>query len=390
MGADLFDRRFRASQAFGLVGFDTLAPTEQRLVASLRRDPDFFGLLKPVDPMLPAKSVSKEAALLFLTLQLPQRIPALLESIFGHDPRALLGLLADSVLEVEHEGAFVSGQAALQLFVTTARRAATHATAIVSSAAIECAATYEGVDAATLAGSVYAYGRQPCTEALRRRFVRDADVLGLLADDPRVADLLTSRWAMDARPEAPWLLCSSDHPAPHLGYKLYVSARLEAMPRLFGMAVRALHRVRCTHFKLGRRAEDMCRPDKMVAYFTSLEHLQECAGLIERDLASADMPPSLAQPVPFTAGIDPVGFLTWGIDPPELARLTDGLEYQSWRQWIAYRVAVAVLSAKTRVMSSEVLPFVLERLALDGIDPETWAPTLAIWRGHAARPGDVA
>src|SRR5215472_6488501 len=99
MTSDLTARRLRAGEAFVLVAFDDLEPAEQQRLAALREDPDFFGLLKPVNALLPAKSVSREAALLLLALQRPRRIPTLIASIFGDDQSPLLALLSDGVLE---------------------------------------------------------------------------------------------------------------------------------------------------------------------------------------------------------------------------------------------------------------------------------------------------
>jgi len=390
--SDLANRRLRASSSFVLLAFDELEPAVQQRLATLREDPDFFGILQPVNALLPAKSVSKEAALLFLTLHRAQRIPTLLASIFGDDPCPLLGLLADGVLEVEHGGAFLSGPAALRLFPTASRATpASHPASRLSSGAIACAASYEGLDAAALADKVYAFGRQPCTAEIRRRFARDVDLLAFLTPDRAVAELLSSGWASDSTDESPWLSWSTRRTTPRLGYKLYVSARLEAMPRVFAMAVHALKRSGCVSFKIGRHGEGVCRPDKMVAYFASLEPLRACAGLIEADLLASDIAPASAHGVPFTAPIDGAGFLTWGMDPPDLAHTPEALHLHSWRQWIAARVAVAVLSAKSVTSQLDViLSSVLQRVALDGIDPDTWAPTLSLWREHAANPVDVA
>lgn len=375
--AALASRKLRASDAFVLVAFDELDPDERRRLGALREAPDFFGLLKPVDPRLPAKSVTRDAALLLLALRRPQRIPTLLASMFGEDASALHALLADGVLEVEHDGTFVSGHEALQLFGDVEpARPAQHPVSRLSAAAIECATSYEGLDAAALSRRIYAFGRQPCTAELRRRFSRDAELVSFLAD-ASVAALLTAGWSASADREAPWLSWSSGRTSPRLGYKLYVSPRLDAMPRVFGASLRALARTRCDHFKVGRHAEGLCRPDKMVAYFPSLERLHECAALIEAELRAANLGAASAHGVAFTAGIDAAGFLSWGTDPPDLADLTHG---QSWRQWITDRVGVAVISARNTSSAADVLSFVLQRLKLDGIDPSTWAPTLAIWR----------
>jgi hypothetical protein len=390
-GSDLANCRLRASRAFVLLGFDELGPAEQGRLATLRDDPDFFGLLKPVNALLPPKSVTNTAALLFLTLQVPRRVPTLLASLFGEELGPIHGLLADGVLEVEHAGAFVSGTKALSLLSTSAATASvSHSVSRLSLDAIECAASYEGLDATVLAQKIYAYGRQPCTEGVRRRFAKDSDLLSFLAVDPAVDDLLTSNWVRDTAAESAWISWSAGRSTARLGHKLYLSAKVDGFPHLFAMGVRALKRARCDHFKIGRRGEGVCRPDKMVAYFASLDQLRECSALIEADLRPTDVFPALAHGVPFTCAVDAAGFLSWGMDPPKLAHADEATPFQSWRQWVAWRVAIAVLSAKSAGSELGIVPFVLQRLELDGIDPSTWAPTLAIWRPHADSPGDVA
>jgi hypothetical protein len=385
------NRRLRASQAFTLHGFDELNPAEQTQLASLRADRDFYGILKPKDPLLPAKSVSKEAALVFFALREAQRIPALLESIFGDDPSPLLNLIADGVLEIERGGEFVSGREALRLLTAASPKApADHPLSRLSCAAIEFAASYEGLDAALLSDKLYAFGKHPCTEPLRRRFARDADLLSFLAPDTTVSNLLTSTWSLEEPEGRPWLEWSTRSSAERHGFKLYVSAGVDAMPLLFGVTVRAMKRTGCEHFKIGRRAEGVCRPDKMILYLATLEQLRDCASRIEAELLSSGLPPATAHGVPFTAGIDCAGFLSWGMDPPELGQVTAAYQRQSFRQWVASRVAIAVLSAKSAGKREDVVPFVLDRVALDGVDTATWSPNLALWRKHARSQEDVA
>jgi hypothetical protein len=383
-------RLIRASSRFTLFGFDELGPGEQEALAGLTEDPDFYGILKPASALLPSKSVSKQGALLLLALQSPQRI-RLLQSIFGDDPSLFHMLLADGVLEVEHDSQFVSGPDAVRL-VQPARdnTPATHPLVALSCAAIECAAAYEELDIPALAERLYAFGRLPCTPHVRHRFACDEDLLSFLVSDSSTRNLLGSTWDMIAAQGEPWLAWSRRHEVHYLEYKLYVSARLEAMPTLFAMMLRAMHRTECRHFKIGRRGEGVCRPDKMVAYFASLDALRACASLIEAELAAAGTRSELAHGVPFTAGIDPAGFLSWGMDPPDLEHAAPTSQRQSFRHWLSQSVATAVHSARVLASPGDVVPFVLSRIELDGIDTRTWAPRLAIWRGRARNPAVVA
>lgn len=62
----------RANPAYELVLFDRLSPLERQTLEELGRDPDGYGILRPrEDPHLSMKSVSRDMALLWFTLQTP-------------------------------------------------------------------------------------------------------------------------------------------------------------------------------------------------------------------------------------------------------------------------------------------------------------------------------
>jgi hypothetical protein len=111
-------------------------------------------------------------------------------------------------------------------------------------------------------------------------------------------------------------------------------------------------------------------------YFTTREVLLEAASALRRELAGCD-----AHGVPFTAGLDDSGLLSWGIDPPENDRALRWLHRQSWRLWVAERLAAALSIAKRARSAAAVEPwrFALERARRQGIDVETWTPSAALW-----------
>src|SRR2546430_6517863 len=86
-----------------------------------------------------------------------------------------------------------------------------------------------------------------------------------LADDA-IARLLRSRWRRETIGDS-WLAWNGEASARAPEYKLYVSPTLDHMPAVFELAVDAFAKARCTHFKLGRGAFGLLRPDKLVAYF---------------------------------------------------------------------------------------------------------------------------
>jgi hypothetical protein len=79
--------------------------------------------------------------------------------------------------------------------------------------------------------------------------------------------------------------------------------------------------------------------------------------------------------VPFTSDAD-AGLLSWGADPKP-----KGTEVgQSWRQWVTGRLATEMVAARNATVDVEPWRYALERLRLDGIDPQTFIPT-GRWSG---------
>ena len=120
----------------------------------------------------------------------------------------------------------------------------------------------------------------------------------------------------------------------------------------------------------------MLRPDKLVAYFGSFEQLSLAAEQLARSLDGCPV-----HGVPFTAALTADGLLSWGLDPPAGERLLPWQTGESWRVWVAHRLAIALLAARgAGATAIEPWHFALERLALEGIDTGTWTPSAALWQ----------
>jgi hypothetical protein len=115
----------------------------------------------------------------------------------------------------------------------------------------------------------------------------------------------------------------------------------------------------------------------MVAYFRTRKALREAAGVLRRELAGCD-----AHGVPFSAGLDDAGLLSWGVDPPETEHVLRWLGRDSWRFWLARHLASALSVAKLAHTARAVEPwrFAIERARRLGVDVKTWAPSAALWR----------
>lgn len=387
----ILGRGFRANPAFDLVLFDRLEPREREALADLRKDPDFYGILRPREPSaaLGVKSVDRETALLFLTLREPGALPSYMTTMLGDGTlRVVARLVADAILEVELEGRFVSGAAALALFALAGDRrsgqnGAGGRLAEISLAALRYAQDLAEDDPLALSFRLYGYNRRPLTPAWKRLLPKGDDVLAWLGVGPRGPrrSLLDRSWERTGGSAEWWLSWRSRQGGDLSGggatWKLYISPAPEALPESFGDILEALAAGRAAQFKVGADALGILRADKIVSYFPSFERLAAAAEALEARLSGIP-----AQGVPFTSEIGGNGLLSWGVDPPREEAAFGGGE--SWRLWLTHRLARALLSARSLSGSepSEPWRFALERVRLEGVDTDTWTPGALLWKRH--------
>jgi len=393
--SEILKHVFRASSAYELVLFDRLPEGERQALADLARDPDFYGVLRPRPVAGVAgsilKSADRDTALLFLTLREPGPLPAYAAAQLGEAaPRVIARFVADGILEVERDGAFVSGPAALDLFVRPAAgRERGGRIAALSLAALRCAQALPSDDPRTVFLRLYSYNRVPLTPRWKSLLADTPAVerhLGIAPGGPH-RKTLDRAWQSLADREG-WISWISravdggnerpDGPT----WKLYVSPRPESLftegttegAAAFGDILEALTAARARQFKVGRDAGGLLRADKIVSYFPSFERLAEAADAVVARLAGTP-----AQGVPFTSEIGGEGLLSWGMDPPRSERTWSLGE--SWRAWLSMRLARDLLAARQAAATGvEPWRFALDRLRLEGIDTETWTPGALLWR----------
>jgi len=169
-------------------------------------------------------------------------------------------------------------------------------------------------------------------------------------------------------PAPPW-------PADAVTFKLYVSPRPERIRDAFDVVARVLAASAAAQFKIGQDAAGLLRPDKLVAYFRTREELGDAAAALGRELSGCE-----GHGVPFTAGLDDIGLLSWGIDPPANERALRWLGRQSWRAWAVQRLGTALSMAKAaRAAAVEPWRFAIERVRRHGVDVATWTPSASLW-----------
>lgn len=382
---------FRANPNYKLILFDRLPPEQQGALKDLQEDPDFYGILYPrAETSLGIKSVCQETALLFFTLQEPGKLPSYVRARFGEQcNQAIAELVLDGMLEIEHNGTFVSGADAYELIYRDEPLSASQGE--ISQLSIEALKYAQALaldDVPRLSARLYFYNRVPLSPQWKRRFPTPdavAEYLGIRGDGPNKL-MLDQHWLQVSSPPANdgWLMWRPryERRAPQrneMTYKLYVSPACEFVRDAFQAFLEESSALRTSTFKVGKTVYGLLRPDKLVVYFESFEDLAKAADHLQHRLEGCP-----AHGVPFTAGITPDGLLSWGIDPPRAAQAPIWQVRESWRLWVTNRLATALVVAKAS-QSGAVEPwqFALERLCLAGVDVETWAPTGKIWHKYA-------
>ena len=388
MSSALAARPFRASPHYELVLLDRLAPEERAALGELESWSDTYGLLRPrPESGLELRPASMEVALLFLTLEQPQPLPAYVRAQLGDDlDRSIGRLVLDGVLEIEHEGGYVCGAKAGELVLSSHSEGGRGRIGEVSVAALRYAQELADLPASLLALRLYFYGRQPVSPELRRRLPDDSAVASYLG----IAPGGTARASLDAG----WRAVSSIADEPRywrtwrrrsVGHatdgacvtpcKLYVSPAIDALEGALGAVADSLARAPgVSAFKVGADVGGICRPDKLVVYFDRLDDLQQGAAQLGDRLEGCP-----AHGVPFTAPVTADGLLSWGADPP----VPSGASREaptSWRMWVTERLAEYLVVAREGSAGTlEPWQFALERLRLSGIDTDTWAPASEMW-----------
>jgi|SRR5271166_68985 len=373
---------FRSNPAYELAPFDHLSLDQQELLKELTSDPDFYGVLLPRRPGSGSiKSVCRDTALLMHTMLQAGPLPGYVERTLGErSNQAVAELVLDGILEIEHDGRFVSGAEAYPLIYASQPDPEPQGLLpILSRAALEYAQALEIDDVNRLSSRLYLFNRIPLTPHWARRLSSTdavSDFLGI--SEPTNLRRIEKHWAR-VEPRAPyngWFQWQSRHSSPaasnhHHGYKLYLSPQPDSLPAAFRAVVEVLDASAAHSFKVGCDSVGLLRPDKFVLYFRDFESLEETARELALRLSGCS-----AQGVPFTAAIGSDGLLSWGVDPlPEKDTLS-WRGQESWRFWVTNRLAAALVLARRAPRGTlEPWQFALERLRLENVDTVTWAPT---------------
>lgn len=375
----VLDGTFRANPSYELLSFDRLPAEQQELFFSMTAGPDFYGILKPRNGgKLPVKSACRDTALLFLSLQQPGRLPSFVTATNAPDTNQdVAQLVLDGILEIEYEQQWVCGAAAFEAVCETLQESgAVGEIAQLSRDALVYGQSLPTRDPNALAARLYSYGRIPATKFWKKVFPNEDAIRRCLGIEPGGDNGLRLRRHWKELPPDPendgWIYWQRKEAsvAHRTGlYKLYVSPHPASLAQGFDALIASAESAGAIAFKVGKNLAGVLRPDKMLAYFSRFEELEGAAQSILRALKGCR-----AHGVPFTAQIGQP-LLSWGLDPPTDPDVPAWLSHQSWRLWVANRLAVALSTALENPHATiEPWKFAVERLALEGVDTRTWSP----------------
>jgi hypothetical protein len=376
---ELLGRRFRASSLYRLVAMEDLSSAERDRLGVLAPTSEFSAVLLPNVPGLSAKAVCGNTVKLLHTFRVASTLTPRLQPDIEADPDLLTKLVLDSVLEVEHEGHFVGGAQAVQLFrLKPIDQGYQNATARLSGEALSYGETLALRDATALSTRLYQYNCIPVSPRWTRQIGTEeilAEWMGLGQSSPTTLRLKRD-WTevAESSTNSVWRRFRRNSSLAGTPFKLYLNPHPDFFREALDAAIPAFAQYGFRSFKLGRQLQSVLRPDKLVAYAHSRSQIDSAARAILRRLRG--MP---AQAVPFTAGVDEDGLVSWGMDPPQSERVSRW-QGSSWRKWITDRLAVALIAAREEGAQS-AQGFALSRLALEGVDPASWAPSDVEWAG---------
>jgi hypothetical protein len=389
--------RLRANPNYEFVLLDNLSHQEQQLLGDTNPDSDWYGILRPRPPsLLSLKAVDRETALLFLTLQQPNRPPGASGSVSkANHNYALMELVLNDILEIEWEGKFIGGAHAHDLLYESSDKSAVRGTIPwLSMQALEYAQALQMNNIQQLSARLYFYNRLPLSPRWKKKLSSTnavSEFLQLEAGTPNRR--LLDRYWRSIEPPADndgWLMWQPRYvssPVEFAGgiFKLYISPHPEFIPKTLSITIATLAEFGASPFKVGKDVFGLWRTDKLVAYFAQYQELETVALELSGRLEGIK-----PHGVPFSAELHGDGLLSWGIDPPSREQSRNWRNRESWRLWVTNRLATALVSAKDSVTRSSenieasvAVQFALARLQIEGVDTDTWTPPLALWGPNA-------
>lgn len=377
---DIAAQVFRCARSFDLVPYNRLPAYSDRFADVECLNGDGFGVALSLDNNGAQLEIDADTALLLYVLEQPGLLPDhVLRDSRADVTDRVMDLVYSKLLEIRVDGQFISGADAVLHFSSPCDPRSRLAR--LSHEAVRQALCLDDVQVHMISSSLYRYHTVPGSRKVRTRLRNEQAYLGI--------DALRAHWRV-SNADGGWYYCHSRRDSSEVDEqaKLYVSPVFEALPDAVRITADTLSGHPGTSFKIGTDVSGLLRPDKLIAYFPSVDSLLTVSAELQQRLGT--MP---AHGVPFTASLSADGLLSWGVDPNQVP----GAERKSWRQWIVERLAQLIAeykldpeyhTEKIRHEETGVAPDnghlqrILARLSLDGVDINTFQPRHAWIREH--------
>ncbi len=391
MLAAIAQGKLRTNPRLVVTRWDDLNADVRDSLRELRTDPDWFGVAAVPRAAESFKAIDNRTAAVLAELRTPAFLPDDARTyLLGNGSQLFLRLVLDDFLQLEAKGAFVGGPDALSLLPQNAFGAnGAGALAALSTAAMSHAAMLRTSSVRAVSERLYAFNSAPETPRLRAQFSNASNIARVLrlAAPTSLAHLIAERWrSPQPFDEASWWTFEmwglAVVPNEGLRFKVYLSPTIDALARAIDLAIPILKRHACPVFKIGGGLHQLLRPDKFVAYFFNQRQMRETAS--DLAVALAALP---GQGVPFSGPVNHTTIVSWAIDPPSDAHPLAWQGRDSWRTWVARRIARYILIAR-HYATSPVKPweFARIRVKLDGVDTGDWTPADGEWNHNGELP----
>jgi hypothetical protein len=374
-------KKFRVSSCYCLTEWHFLSVHEQQLLHGLYDEEEVYGIFQPVsnNSAFTSKVAYKDVALLYMHVQQAGYLPAFVLHDENKLHEVISQLVFDSILEIEWQGNYVSGTAAVQAIygdVLPDVSVIPDRLSTLSANAIQYAMLLKHLNIRLMAQRLYTYNTIPMDAATRSTLNAANDTYWFLYSDETTNEILRSHWT-NLKPSSTfrWMAWTrplqyhNGHDETGLTFKLYISPQIKELAANFKTIVQTLNASTAYCFKTGNTVKDLLRPDKMVAYFKNKADLLKTAAILSKELEGCAV-----HGVPFTKQLDKTGLLSFGVDPlkKDILKLVDG---GSWRTTVTGKLAAAIIQAQhNRLDTSAAMQFIRAKLSAFKINVADWTP----------------
>ncbi|MBD3178334.1 MAG: hypothetical protein GF417_01310 [Candidatus Latescibacteria bacterium] len=387
---------FRMNPVFDITPIEELEDKYRRKFAHIVRNDNIRGLLHaPSEARVTVKALNQDMIDFLGSFREPGRISDFCAEYSAENreevKKLVIRLVLDSVLEIQVGNEFISGVDAVNTLLHAGQKSleteigeGRNQIQALSTESLEYVLKLESLEPMEISSFLYNFNRLPfCLESRKRLHDEKAvmEFLGLTDDntwDGMGSSIKPKPQERDSSGEIRmydqvwryWYLSGEKTSTEDLNYKIYVSPTLDDLPEVFAVVREEVIGSGAYSMKIGRRASELFRSDKLIIYFNRFEPSMEFALKLAEELGQFS-----SQGVPFSHQVsEETSIVSMGVDPPSKFG-----EKNSWRRYITDNLALAIQSAR-RSESGDIHKYIHTHMRMVGIDSTRWRPVRDDWK----------